>query len=60
MALLNRVLQRVPRRAPMLVEEQRMTIIEHLEALRRVLIVALAAWAVATVVAFFISGRVIG
>jgi len=37
-----------------------MTIIEHLEALRRVLIVALAAWAVATVVAFFISGRVIG
>src|SRR5256885_16115526 len=44
----------------MLVEEQRMTIIEHLEALRRALIVALAAWAVATVVAFFISGRVIG
>jgi len=37
-----------------------MTIIEHLEALRRALIVALAAWAVATVVAFFISGRVIG
>src|SRR6266571_3232109 len=44
----------------MLVEEQRMTIIEHLEALRRALIVALIAWAVATVAAFFISGRVIG
>src|SRR5437899_627788 len=44
----------------MLVEEQRMTIIEHLEALRRVLIVALIAWAVSTVAAFFISGRVIG
>src|SRR5947209_18281692 len=44
----------------MLVDEQRMTIIEHLEALRRALIVALAAWAVATVVAFFISGRIIG
>ncbi len=44
----------------MLVEEQRMTIIEHLEALRRALIVALIAWAIATVVAFFISGRVIG
>src|SRR2546430_16609516 len=60
LALLKRVLQRVPRRAPILVEEQRMSIIEHLEALRRVLIVALAAWAIATVVAFFISGRVIG
>src|SRR5258708_30630349 len=44
----------------MLVEEQRMTIIEHLEALRRALIVALIAWAIATVVAFFISGRIIG
>src|SRR5216684_983 len=50
----------MPRRAPMIVEEQRMTIIEHLEALRRALIVALSAWAIATVVAFFISGRVIG
>jgi len=41
-------------------EEQRMSLIEHLEALRRALIVALAAWAVATVAAFFISGQVIG
>ena len=37
-----------------------MTIIEHLEALRRALIVALVAWTIGTVVAFFISGRVIG
>jgi sec-independent protein translocase protein TatC len=37
-----------------------MSLIEHLEALRRALIVALAAWALATVGAFFISGQVIG
>src|SRR5690349_24109763 len=37
-----------------------MTILEHLEALRRALIVCLAAWAIATVASFFISGRVIG
>jgi sec-independent protein translocase protein TatC len=59
LALLNRVLQRAPRN-PVEVEDARMTIIEHLEALRRVLIVSLAAWAIATVASFFISGRVIG
>lgn len=37
-----------------------MTIIEHLEALRRALIVALVAWGIATIASFFISGRVIG
>src|SRR5215469_8452414 len=37
-----------------------MTIIEHLEALRRALIVALIAWGIATIAAFFVSGRVIG
>ena len=37
-----------------------MTIIEHLEALRRALIISLSAWGIATVAAFFISGRVIG
>jgi sec-independent protein translocase protein TatC len=42
------------------VEEPRMSVIEHLEALRRVLIVSLIAWGVATAAAFFISGRVIG
>ncbi len=37
-----------------------MSVIEHLEALRRALIVAVVAWTVATIAAFFISGRVIG
>ncbi len=36
-----------------------MSVIEHLEALRRVLIVSMVAWAVATLAAAFISGRVI-
>lgn len=59
MALLNRVLQRAPRQS-VPAEEQRMSIIEHLEALRRALIVSLVAWALTTVAAFFISGQVIG
>ena len=58
MALLDRVLRRAPRSADV-VEEQRMTVIEHLEALRRALIVSLAAWAVTTVAAFFIAPQVI-
>jgi sec-independent protein translocase protein TatC len=41
------------------VEEDRMSIIEHLEALRRALIIALVAWTLATIIAFFISGRVL-
>jgi sec-independent protein translocase protein TatC len=36
-----------------------MSIIEHLEALRRALIVSLVAWGLATGVSFFVSGRVI-
>jgi sec-independent protein translocase protein TatC len=57
-ALLERVLQRGPRtRAP--VEEERMSIIEHLEALRRMLIVSLIAWGIGTIAAIFIAGRVI-
>lgn len=36
-----------------------MSIIEHLEALRRALIIALVAWTLATIIAFFISGRVL-
>jgi len=56
-AILDRVLRRAPR-APVPVEE-RMTIIEHLEALRRALIVSVVSWAVATIGAFFISGQVI-
>jgi sec-independent protein translocase protein TatC len=58
-ALLNRVLQRAPRQATP-AEEQRMSIIEHLEALRRALIISLAAWALTTIAAFFVSGQVIG
>jgi sec-independent protein translocase protein TatC len=59
LALLNRVLQRAPRaKAP--VEEQRMSVIEHLEALRRALIISLSAWALTTIASFFISGKVIG
>jgi sec-independent protein translocase protein TatC len=57
-ALLSRVLQRAPRRAP--VDEPRMSVIEHLEALRRVLIISFISWGVATVAAFFISRPVIG
>ena len=41
-------------------EERRMTIIEHLEELRRVLIISLIAWAVATVIGFLLSGIVLG
>ena len=58
MALLSRVLQRGPR-ASAPIEEQRMSVIEHLEALRRALIVSLVAWGVATFAAFFVAGRVI-
>ena len=37
-----------------------MSVIEHLEALRRALIVCIAAWVIATIGAFFVSGRVVG
>jgi sec-independent protein translocase protein TatC len=57
-ALLDRVLQRAPR-AEVPVEEQRMSVIEHLEALRRALIISLIAWAATTFAAFFVSGQVI-
>src|SRR5260370_36398182 len=58
MALLNRVLQRGPRvTAP--VEEKRMSVIEHLEALRRMLIISLIAWGVATIAAVFVARDVI-
>ena len=36
-----------------------MSVIEHLEALRRALIISLIAWAIGTVLAFFVSSRVI-
>ena len=37
-----------------------MSIIEHLEALRRALIISLAAWGVATIIALFISRQILG
>jgi len=40
-------------------DDKRMTIVEHLEELRRVLIVSLAAWTVATIVAFVFNGQVL-
>jgi sec-independent protein translocase protein TatC len=50
--MLDRVLRRGPA-GPDEVEASRMTILEHLEALRRVLIVSMIAWTVCTAVAFF-------
>src|SRR5260370_1310624 len=58
LAILDRVLPRAPGPAAP-VEEERMSVIEHLEALRRVLIVIIAAWAVTTIAAFFVSGQVV-
>jgi sec-independent protein translocase protein TatC len=58
MALLDRVLQRGPR-ATVPVEDERMSVIAHLEDLRRALIVSLIAWGIATIAAIFISGHVI-
>jgi sec-independent protein translocase protein TatC len=58
-ALLNRVLRRGSR-AAVPVEEQRMSVIEHLEALRRALIISIATWAVTTIAAFFVAAQVIG
>ena len=37
-----------------------MSVIEHLEALRRALIISLAAWAITTIASLFIAGTVIG
>src|ERR1700694_517880 len=40
-------------------DERQMTVIEHLEELRRVLIISLIAWGVATMIGFIISGFVL-
>ena len=40
-------------------DDRRMTVIEHLEELRRVLIVSLIAWGAATMIGFIISGFVL-
>jgi len=52
MAIIDRVLGRGPAGRDDL-ETSRMTILEHLEALRRVLIISMLAWALCTIVAFF-------
>lgn len=53
MALLQR------RRPPTVVEDSRMSVIEHLEALRRALIVCMIAWFATTVISFFFAGRIL-
>lgn len=53
MAVLDRVLHRGPARSND-VEDARMTILEHLQALRRALIVSLIGWGLGTAVAFFL------
>ncbi|HYT11372.1 MAG TPA: twin-arginine translocase subunit TatC [Candidatus Nitrosopolaris sp.] len=58
MAILDRVLRRAPR-PDVPVEDQRMSVIEHLEALRRMLIVVLVAWTITTIAGFVISGQVV-
>jgi sec-independent protein translocase protein TatC len=40
-------------------DERRMTVIEHLEELRRVLIISLIAWGIATILAFVVSGWIL-
>lgn len=47
------------RESPQSVEDSRMTILGHLVALRRVLIVSIAAWGLSTGVAFLVWGRVL-
>lgn len=59
MALLDRVLQRGPGKSSADSEESRMTILEHLEALRRVLIVCFIGWGITTGAAFFVWKNVI-
>lgn len=58
MAVLDRVLRRGPAPGDD-VESSRMTILEHLAALRRALIISLAGWAAGTIVAFFFWPRLL-
>ena len=41
-------------------DDRRMTVVQHLEELRRVLIISLAAWLAGTIVAFVFNGFVLG
>ena len=57
MALLDRVLLR-ERKHPPEIDDSRMTVLEHLEALRRALIISFAAWAVTTVISLVFASRI--
>ena len=60
MALLDRVLQRGPSgSSPEDFDDARMTILEHLQDLRRVLIVSMIAWALGTAIAFAFWPRIL-
>lgn len=48
------------RRGSTLASDRRLTVVEHLEELRRVLIVSVLAWLLATVGAFFFNGALLG
>ena len=56
MATFVPALHRSPTRS---VEDSQMTVLDHLSALRRTLIVSILAWSVATAVAFLVWGRVL-
>ncbi len=47
------------RESPQSIEDSRMTILGHLVALRRMLIISIAAWGLATAVAFLVWGQVL-
>jgi sec-independent protein translocase protein TatC len=55
---LNRVLRRSSPKTRS-VDDYRMTMVEHLEALRRSLIISILAWALGTVIAFLFWGQVL-
>jgi sec-independent protein translocase protein TatC len=58
-AILGRVLQRGPQDASFDADEARMTVLEHLQALRRALIISLLGWALGSVIAFAFWGGVL-
>ena len=49
-----------PQDPPPLTEERQLTLMEHLEELRRVVLISMVAWAVATGVAFAFNHQIIG
>ena len=59
MALLGKVLQRGPVRPAPTVDDSRMSVMEHLQALRRVLVISVAAWTLCSLASFFVWGRVL-